>query len=103
MNLHLAPSEETSMRHTECIAPNVLIHDPRRSAMMDLAMGPAPTRQAHDIRNFLYLASSFAQLMLEGLSGPVSAQQKELLGHIVDCMGRAQKLLVPAGGASRAA
>ncbi len=103
MNLRLAISEEDAMRQTECIAPNILIHDPRRSALMDLTTGPAPTRQAHDIRNFLYLSSSFAQLMLEGLSGPVSSQQKELLGHIVDCMARAQKLLVPAGRASSVA
>ncbi len=103
MNLRLATSAETSLRQTECIAPNILIHDPRRSAMMDLTTGPAPTRQAHDIRNFLYLTSSFAQLMREGLGGPVNSQQEELLGHIVDCMARAQKLLVPGGRASSAA
>jgi len=56
----------------------------------------APTTQAHDIRNFVYLASSFAQVMRDGLSGPVNPQQKELLEHIVDCMARAQALLVPA-------
>lgn len=103
MNLRPVVSEEPSTRQTECIAPNIPVHDPRRSRLMNLSMGPASNKQAHDIRNFVYLASSFAQLMLEGLSGPVSAQQKELLGHVVDCMARAQKLLVPAGRDSNAA
>ena len=59
-----------------------------------------PTTQVHHIRNFVYLASSFAQIVRDGLSGPVNPQQQELLGHIVDCMARTQALLVPATGNS---
>jgi len=57
---------------------------------------PEGSRPEHDLRNVLYLVTSFAQLMREGLAGPVSQPQKEFLGHILDCAARAQELMAPA-------
>jgi light-regulated signal transduction histidine kinase (bacteriophytochrome) len=50
-------------------------------------------KRDHDLRNFLYLASSFAQLMRDETVGPLTPTQKEFLEHIIDCASRAQRLL----------
>lgn len=83
------------MSHTLFRVSDLPFVSKRRSAILDALTGPVHAKQDHDMRNFLYLSSSFAQLLHDGLVGPVSQSQKEFLGHILDCAAKAQALLAP--------
>jgi len=39
----------------------------------------------HDLRNLLYLITSFTQLLSDGQAGTVTGRQKEFLNHVLDC------------------
>ena len=57
-----------------------------------------PSRD-HELRNLLFLIISFSQLLGGGQAGPVTAQQKEFLDHVVECARKMQPLLPGAGHA----
>jgi light-regulated signal transduction histidine kinase (bacteriophytochrome) len=65
----------------------------RRHRVLDAAMGTTCSRREHDMRNYLYLITSFAQLMSDGLGGAVTDRQKEFLGHVLDCTHNLHRLL----------
>lgn len=68
-------------------------NDQRRGRVLDAGFGPARSRRDHELRNQLYLVISFSQLLESGQAGPVSASQKEMLGHVLECAEKIRQLL----------
>lgn len=83
----MAPLDSASAYNTLDIA------EQRRDRVLDALTGPTHSKREHDLRNFLYLATSFTQLLSEGLAGAVSERQKEFLSHVLDCTGKMRQLL----------
>lgn len=67
--------------------------DQRRERVLDDGFGPARSRRDHELRNQLYLVISFSQLLESGQAGPVSAAQKEMFGHVLECAEKIRQLL----------
>ena len=81
------------MPHTSFNVQNFSAADLRRTRVLDGLTGPACSKQDHEMRNFLYLGTSFTQLLRDGLAGPVTAMQKEFPGHVLVCTGDMRQLL----------
>jgi hypothetical protein len=67
---------------------------------VDATAGPKRNRQAHDLRNSLYLIAGFAQALRDGLVGPVTCPQREILDHVLVCAAKAQRVLSPESAAA---
>lgn len=89
-----------------------LAAEQRRTRVLDAVSGPTHAQREHDLRNLLYVITSFTQLLTDGLAGAVTPRQKELLGHVLDCSRDMRQLLdasrrdaaqLPASGAAQPA
>lgn len=78
-----------SSRHS----PLALAADRRRTRVLDAVCGPTHAQREHDLRNLLYVITSFTQLLNDGMAGAVTPRQKELLGHLLDCSRDMRQLL----------
>lgn len=64
----------------------------RRTRVLELT-SKAHSKREHDLRNLVYLISSFTQLLSDGVAGSVTQRQKELLGHVLECTRNMRQLI----------